>query len=85
VNDGPSLLLPLQQLGVSQADLQMVQGVMGALLLLTLAAFALTLWLARRKRLNMGFWTLMALLFGPLALLALLFVAAKPPSSGQQP
>jgi uncharacterized membrane protein YiaA len=74
-------LMLLQQLGVSQADLEMMQTFMGALLVVTVVAFVLTLWLARRKQLNMKFWTWMALLFGPFALLAVLFVQAKKSSS----
>lgn len=67
----------LAQLGVSQAELAQFELLIGALLVATLVALVATPWLARRKQLNMGFWILMVLLFGPLALLAILFVPTK--------
>lgn len=69
----------LAQLGVSQADLARLEMLIVVFLVATVAALIVTPWLARRKHLNMGFWILMVLLFGPFALLAILFVAAKEP------
>jgi hypothetical protein len=78
LNDEQQLLVQLQQLGISQSDLAMFEMLTVGLLAATVIALVLTPWLARRKRLHVGFWTLMALLFGPFALLAIVFVAAKP-------
>jgi len=74
-------LAQLEQLGISQADLAMLQDVTTGLLALTLASAVLTLWLVRRKHLKMGFWIVMVLMFGPLALLAVLFTPAKQPDA----
>jgi hypothetical protein len=61
-----------------------LQDVTTGLLALSLVSALLTLWLAKRKRLKMGFWIVMVLLFGPLALLAILFVPAKAPAQEGQ-
>ncbi len=70
-------LAQLEQLGISQSDLAAMQNFTMGLFAVTVVSIALTLWLARRKRLKVGFWATMALLFGPLALLAILFVPTK--------
>ncbi|MCW8917202.1 MAG: hypothetical protein OQL08_00080 [Gammaproteobacteria bacterium] len=75
----------LTQLGISQAELAQFELLIGALLVATVVALVATPWLARRKQLNRGFWILMVLLFGPLALLAILFVPAKQSSAEPQP
>jgi hypothetical protein len=77
-------LAQLGQLGISQTDLAILQDVTTGLLALTLVSAVLTLWLAKRKRLKMGFWIMMVLLFGPLALLAIFFVPAKAPTQEGQ-
>lgn len=74
----------LAQLGISQADVATFEMLTVALLVATVVALVLTPWLARRKHLKMSFWILMVLLFGPLALLAILFVPAKRPQAGPQ-
>jgi uncharacterized protein (DUF983 family) len=82
VNDEQLQLLA--QLGYSQADLARVETLIVVFLVATVAALVITPWLARRKHLNMGFWVLMVFLFGPLALLAILFVPAKKPAVEQK-
>ncbi|MEN8170659.1 MAG: hypothetical protein ABFS08_10595 [Pseudomonadota bacterium] len=77
-------LMLLEQLGISQADFERMQTLAGVLLVVTVVSFVLTLWLARRKKLNMGFWTFMVLLMGPFALMAILFVPAKESTSEPQ-
>jgi hypothetical protein len=72
------MLQLLQQHGVTRDDIQLMENMTTALLVLTIASIVATIWLARRKRLSVGFWATMALLFGPLALVAILFAAARP-------
>ncbi len=78
-------LVLLEMVGVTPAQFELLQSFLGIFFVLTLFALVLTPLLARRKHLNAGFWTLMVLLFGPFALLAVLFVPAKPPLSEPQP
>jgi cyanate permease len=75
VNDEQLQLLA--QLGISQAELAQFETLVVAVLVAGVVALLLTPWLARRKQRNVGFWVVMVLLFGPLALLAILFVPAK--------
>ena len=74
----------LEMVGVTPAHLESLQTFLGIFLVLTLVALLLTPLVARRKHLDAGFWTLMVLLFGPFALLAVLFVPAKKPISEPQ-
>jgi cyanate permease len=82
VNDEQLQLLA--QLGVSQAELAQFETLMVAVVVASVVALLLTPWLARRKHLNVGFWVVMVLLFGPLALLAILFVPSKQSSAEQR-
>ena len=76
--------MQLELLGITPATLESLQTFLAIFVLLTLVAFVLTPWLAHRKHLNKGFWILMVLLFGPFALLAILFVPAKIPITEPQ-
>ncbi len=73
----------LQQLGVSQAEILQIENMFVAALILTLVSILLTLWLAHRRGLNMPFWTVMVLVFGPLALPFVFF--GKPKKGASKP